>query len=112
MATFTQIDLPLYNDPFYSYQVSLENVSYSIEIKYNERQKLWHLSLFNDDDTPVIQGLALVPDYPIMQDYTNLGLEGYFWLKPIPKIKTEKYIEEPEYLSQYYTLSYIYNYVE
>lgn len=112
MATFSQVDLPLYSDSFYSYQVSLEGISYGIEILYNERNELWHMSIFNDDDTPIIQGIALVPNYPILQDYANLPLTGYFWLKPVPKISSEKYLEKPESLAQYYTFSYIYNYVE
>lgn len=112
MASYDYVDLPLYADSFYSYSVSLENVSYTIEILYNERQKLWHMSLFTEDGDPIIQGIALVPQYPILQGYLIDGLTGFFWLTPIPSLTSEKYITEPESLNQYYTFKYITNFLD
>jgi hypothetical protein len=112
MTTWTEVDLPLYSDPFYSYSVSLENITYSVEIRYYQRDGIWRMSLFLEDQTPIAQGIALVPEYPILQDYNIEGMSGFFWLYPIPSIKTEKYVEDPEHLDQYYTFKYIYNFVD
>lgn len=112
MTTWTEVDLPLYSDPYYSYSVSLEGVTYSLEIRYYQRDNLWRMSLLLEDQTPIAQGIALVPEYPILQDYNIPDMTGFFWLYPVPSIKTEKYIEEPESLNQYYTFKYVYNFVQ
>ena len=112
MATYTRVDLPLYSDAFYSYQVSLEGQGYIVEIKYNERAETWYMSLFDQDNNPIVQGIALVPRFPILKDYVIPNITGFFWLAPIPSVKTEKYKENPEHLDQYYVLQYIYNFVE
>lgn len=103
-----KVDLPLYSDPFYSYTISLEDNTYSMEFVLNERAGMWYMSMFTEDGEPIVRGIALVPNYPLLADYVIPELTGFFLLLPIPSITTEKYKEEPEYLSQYYTLRYLY----
>jgi len=112
MASYDYVALPLYADSFYAYSVSLEGITYSIEILYNERNKLWHMSLFTEDGGPIVQGVAMVPQYPILQNYKIENLSGFFWLTPVPSLTSEKYITEPESLNQYYTFKYITNFVD
>lgn len=112
MSSYSTVSLPLYSDSFYSYTVSLDSTSYSVEILYNERQKLWHMSLFTEDGDPIILGIAMVPKYPLLQGYNIQGLSGMFWLYPIPSLTDEKYITEPESLNQYYTFEYITNFID
>lgn len=109
MTIKTVVPLPLFEDYFYSYEVSLQNVSHTVEIVYNTYAELWFLSLYTEDRDPIALGMALVPDYPIGSDYALFPLTGFFLLSAIPSIKTEKYKEEPEFLSQYYTLRYVLN---
>jgi len=112
MASYDYVPLPLYADSFYAYSVSLEGNTYSVEILYNERNKLWHMSLFTEDGDPIVQGVAIVPQYPILQNYKIDDLSGFFWLTPVPSLTSEKYITEPESLNQYYTFKYITNFVD
>tara|TARA_R110000744_G_C19371770_1_gene563166 strand:+ start:36674 stop:37000 length:327 start_codon:yes stop_codon:yes gene_type:complete len=106
MAKF--ISLPLYSDYFYSYNVSLEGVSYNIKFKYNTRSQQWSFDLYSRDNTPVILGIVLVPNYPIMFDYEIDNLTGYFWLTEIPSISDNKIEQYPEALNKYYRLYYTY----
>ena len=39
------LELPLYNEPDYSYDVSLNRTSYTIRMFYNERSRSWHMDL-------------------------------------------------------------------
>jgi|SRR6195952_2915548 len=109
MTTYNYVNLPLESDYYYSYSVVLEDNSYVLEIQYNDYCDTWFLSVFTEDQELIVAGLALVPGYPIGQDYVIPNLSGFFWLYPIPNITTEKYKEDPEVLSQYYTLKYIYD---
>jgi len=109
MTTYTSVNLPLFSDYFYEYSISLQddNDVYIIEIQYNDYSKKWFMSLYTEDRSLIIAGLALLPKYPIAIDYILPNLTGFFWLYPIPSITSEKYKEVPEALSQYYTFEYI-----
>jgi hypothetical protein len=110
VSTFSYVDLPLFPDYFYSYSVNLQDDSYNIEICYNEYAKTWYMSIYTEDQELVVAGIALLPSFPLTQDYVIPGLSGFFWLYPIPSITTEKYKEEPEHLDQYYMLRYCYDF--
>lgn len=109
MAIRTVLPLLLFEDFFYSYEISIDDISYTIEIVYNDYATTWYMSLYTEDMEPIFLGAALLPGYPIAKDYAIYPLTGFFLLSSIPSITTEKYKEEPENLSQYYTLSYVYD---
>lgn len=109
MAIYNQVDLPLYDDADYSYSVSLQSQSYVIRVYYVERTQLWYFSVFEENQTPIFQGLALVPEYPITLDYLKSELTGFFRLVPIPAYKiVDPYLLYPDKIAQYYTFSYVY----
>lgn len=103
------VALPLFDDPSYSYNVSLEGNSYNLKFEYNERDGLYFLSLSDVDNNLIVGGVALVPNYPILLDYPILTLSGFIWMDEISDIIFEPYKQYPDKLSQYYTLSYSYN---
>jgi hypothetical protein len=103
------IDLPLYEDYFYSYSVTLESNVYNIEIYYNDYSKKWFMDIYTEDQVLVLAGVALVPEYPIAIDYVVPNISGFFWLYPIATITSSKYQTEPESLAQYFTFKYVYN---
>lgn len=103
------VALPLFDDPSYSYNVSLEGNSYNLKFEYNERDGLYFLSLSDVDNNLIVGGVALVPNYPILLDYPILALSGFIWMDEISDIIFEPYKQYPDKLSQYYTLSYSYN---
>ena len=100
--------LPLYSDASYQYGVSLESNSYVLVFNYNERCKLYFLSLLESDLTPIVQGIALTPSYPIMIDYPIENLSGWFWLEPKSELLSEPYKLYPENIDQYYDFYYTY----
>lgn len=102
------VNLPLYSDPFYSYSIALERVSYTVKIRYITRMEKWVLDLYTRDNAPVILGQVLVPNYPITFDYV-LPLSGFFWLAPLPDVDPEKAHLYPRDLHKYYRLDYFYD---
>jgi hypothetical protein len=104
-----EVELPLFNEPDYIYQVSLEDNSYSLRFTYNQVMKLTTLSIYDVDQKPVCCGVGLVPNYPIILSYALPELTGAFIMASKAAVDTEFYKIYPENLATYYTLSYIRN---
>ena len=102
------IDIPLSGSAFYDLSISLEGNSYIIQFIYNERMALYTMSLFDADKNPIVQGVALVPNYPIFVDYRLPNLTGYFLLINNSTTNTEQYKQYPDQIHKYYQLVYIY----
>ena len=103
------VNVPLFEDAFYGYSITLEGDSYNLEFLYNERMELYTLSLFDAAGVPIVRGHAVVPSYPMLADYPIENLTGFFWLEELANINRESYKEYPQYLSKYYRMFYIYD---
>lgn len=101
------VDVPLSDIPFYDMSISLEGNSYIIQFTYVERMNLYTMSLFDSDNNPIIQGVAVVPEYPIMLDYAIPELSGYFLLTKKATLLSEPYKTYPDKLSEYYWMMYV-----
>lgn len=97
--------LPLFQDADYEYVVSLQRVAYKLRFFYIEREERWAIDLRYADNTPIVLGAALVPEYPLFLDYYIEDLTGTFWLEPIGKNKNET-VSNPFELNEYYRLFY------
>lgn len=104
-----EVNLPLYNEPDYQYQISLEDNSYTLRFIYNGTMKLYTLSIYDVDQNPVCCGVGLVPNYPIIGNYSLPNLTGFFLMTAKSKTQSEFYKLYPNKLASYYTLSYIRN---
>lgn len=102
------VDIPIIDEPFYDLSISLEGNSYIIEFTYNERMSLYTLSLFDAERNPIVLGVGLVPEYPILLDYAIPEMTGYFLLTRKPTNISEPYKLYPDQLSQYYYLVYVF----
>lgn len=109
MSTF--IEMPLYNDDVFRYNMSLEGQNYYFTFYWNARSKGWQMDLKQEDQTPLVLGYQLVAQYPMMEDYTleDFGLTGHFVLLPINSTITGKLTEGPNMLAEFYSLFYVYN---
>ena len=102
------VDIPLDNSAFYDLSITLQGESYVIEFVYNERVQLYFMSLFDADRNPIVQSVAVVPNYPIMFDYVIPNLTGWFTLIPKGKLDQEAYKLFPENIKEYYSFVYAY----
>lgn len=107
----TTIELPLYTEKRYRYSTSIEGQSWQFTFRWNDRASLWHMDIHKEDQTPIILGHALVPQYPMMLDYIleDFGLSGYFLLLPINTIISGKITDNYGIMPQFFTLLYVYN---
>lgn len=103
------ISLPLFSDAEYEYTVALQGDSYTLRFTYNERMKLYTVSILSADLVPIVMGEALVPSYPMFFEYAIYPLTGYFYMYEKANIISEPYKVYPENINEYYELVYIYD---
>lgn len=60
------IELPLFKDPLYSMRVRLSGRDYIVRVDWNGREERFYLSLYDNDDAPVLLGLKLVENWPLL----------------------------------------------
>lgn len=106
--TLRYVDIPLFEDDYYGYSITLEGNSYNLEFVYNNRMELYTLSLFTADGEALVRGQAVVPNFPLLKDYVIDELTGFFWMEPIAEIGDEFYKTYPKDLAKYYRMFYIY----
>lgn len=102
------VALPLFSDAEYEYTVALQGDSYTLRFTYNERMKLYTISLLSADLVPIVMGEALVPSYPMFFEYALYPLTGYFYMYEKGNIISEPYKVYPENINEYYELVYVY----
>lgn len=102
------VSLPLFPDADYDYGIALQGNSYILRFIYNERMKLYTISLYDADNNPIVVGEALVPNYPIFFEYALYPLTGYFWMEEKANIVSQPYQTYPENIDEYYNLYYVY----
>lgn len=59
----TYIVVPDLNDSFSD--IVLDGAEYLIRFTYNDTYDFWTVGLYYPDRTPIVQGLKVVPDFPI-----------------------------------------------
>ena len=103
-------ELPLYSDPFYEYRIALEDQARVVSFRWQDRTSSWYMDIKQDDLTPVVLSIKLVPYYPILADYQlqESGLNGYLVLVDKGDFITNKLNESTNSLPQFYRLFYIY----
>jgi hypothetical protein len=50
---------------WYDMQVVLENVTYTLEFRWNTRESAWYMDLKAEDDDPIVTSVKIVVDFPL-----------------------------------------------
>lgn len=54
-------------------QIELSGVIFVLEFTWNALNEFWVMNIFNRDEEPIIYGIKLVPNYPLLEAYTVFG---------------------------------------
>jgi hypothetical protein len=103
------VDLLFSDTPVSRQTVALQGDYFTLVITYNETMKLYTMTVYDSNQQPLVAGVGLVPNYPIIGDYQIKGLTGAFVLLPKTDQDKEFYKLYPEKISEYYTFHYIYD---
>jgi hypothetical protein len=56
---------------YYSQRVRLDGRDYNLRFAWNEREGRWYLSIFTDEDVPLILGIKIVTNWPLLRYYRS-----------------------------------------
>lgn len=52
--------------PFYSQKTRLDGVDYLLSFRYSQREDRWYLSIADSEELPILQGLKIVANWPLL----------------------------------------------
>ena len=109
MAQF-RVELPLFSEPYHEYRTALEDQSVLLTFRWQDRTSSWYMDIKQDDLTPIVLGIKLVPYFPILADYQlqDRGLGGYLVLIDAGDFQSNKLNNSPAAMKQFYRLFYVY----
>lgn len=104
------IEMPLYADKTYRYSLSLQGQSWQFKFYWVDRAMQWHMDIRREDQTAVILGHALVPQYPMLDDLAleDIGLTGRFILMPVNVAVSTAITKESSVMPEFFKLYYQY----
>lgn len=110
MTNTVYIELPLFLEEKYRYGISLEGISWQFTFYWNGRCGQWHMDIRKEDQTPLVLGIALVAQYPMLVDYNleEQGLTGYFLLMPVNIAIADQINAESSVVPEFFKLYYVY----
>jgi len=59
--------IPTVTEPYYTIRVRLDDQDYTLEFTYSTRQERYYVSLFDVEDKPLVCGLKLVTNTPLLR---------------------------------------------
>lgn len=63
-----------FSSPDFSMQVELDGVVYGLRFIYNERSKRFSLSISTEAGEPIVSGIFVVSNYPLLARFRDLRL--------------------------------------
>ena len=65
--------------PYFSLQVQLEAVTYTLTFRWNDRQSAWFMDIANEDESTIYEsGVRVVVGYPLAVNTANRQPPGVF----------------------------------
>jgi hypothetical protein len=69
------LEMPVRTDlPSYHFQHDLEGKTYDLEFNWNDRGGFWTMDLNDELGSPIITGVRVITDYPLLSDYRVDGV--------------------------------------
>jgi len=67
MATLTIPTTP--GVPFYTQKTRLDGIDYILGFRHSQREDRWYLSIYDSEQNPILLGLKIVANWPLLQAY-------------------------------------------
>lgn len=66
--------IPFRNTASWRQQIQLEGVIFFLAFKWNALNEFWTMDIFNINEEPLIYGIKIVPDFPLLSFVNVLGM--------------------------------------
>lgn len=60
------VNVPTFDTPYYSQVVTLDGRDFVMDLRFNEREACWYLSLATSDGTDLCRGIKVVGNSPLL----------------------------------------------
>ena len=60
------------NIPHYTQQTELDGKTYTLEFEYIERENFWMLHIADQDGNPLVYGIKLIANWPLLRRDTGV----------------------------------------
>lgn len=107
--TIIYTEMPLFEDAYYQYTISLEEQQRIVTFYFNETDRSWKMDLRNIDGTKVAMGIRMVPEYLMLADYINPYLKGAFILSTENEKQSPRFFTDSGVMPQFYRLFHVYD---
>lgn len=54
-------------------QIELGGIIFVLEFTWNALNEFWIMDIYNRDEVPIIYGIKIVPNFPLLRSYSVLG---------------------------------------
>lgn len=75
-------------------QIELTGVSFILVFTWNALNSFWGMDIYNRDEEPLILGIKIVPNYPLLQAYTVFGM-------PAGEIVCQNVVNAPQEIKRF-----------
>jgi len=100
-------ECPLFPEPYYSFTIDLSSETYTLTFRWNDRAEQWFMMIEDAEENVLIRNIALVPYYPLLQQYSLKEPLGEFILIPIEESDlATAFIKEPREIYKTHWLLY------
>lgn len=62
------------NAPDQKFSIDLEGTVYVFRVMWNSRTGRWTLSIFEEDETPIVMGITVVGEFDLLSQYADARL--------------------------------------
>lgn len=105
---YKAVNINLYQEAFYTQEVTLEGQTIVLAFSLNERQGTYSFSVYDGQENPVVTGMRLLPNVSLAEGLLGaVNLTGYFFLFPLTDKPINFQSINPEFLRDYYGFAYI-----
>ncbi len=97
---------PLYEDAYYSYDINLDEEAFTLTFRWNSRLDYYVMDIQDAEEEYILQGVAVVPSYPLIEQYSLSELSGDFFLVPVDSNSLFEPIPDPRNMHETHFLIY------
>lgn len=66
--------IPFKEEADWEAQITLSNVIFNLQFKWNALNKYWSMNIFNRNDEPIIYGIKVVVNWNLTSQYVRVGM--------------------------------------
>jgi len=59
--------------PFQTSRITLEGREYNLDLRWNQREERWYLSIFDEGNAALLLGRKLIANWPLLRYYRDYG---------------------------------------